>query len=105
MKYKLNRFFLVFETALVVGLAQIILEKKIVILKISIYQKVGLIMLMAGGLFSIAFVILSKVVEGALKKVTVSHKILTNLIIHLIILAGLYYLYAFYYFGFKAVKF
>ena len=105
MKYKLNRFFLVFETALVVGLSQIILEKKIVLMKLSVYHKVGLIMLMAGGLFSIAFAILSKLVEGALKKVTVSHKVTSNIIIHIIILAGLYYLYALYYFGFKAVKF
>ncbi len=105
MKSKLNRFFLIFETALVVGLAQIILEKKIVVLKISIYQKVGLIMLMAGGLFSIAFAILSKVVANALQKVTISHKIISNLIIHAAILAALFYLFAFYYFGFKAIKF
>ena len=105
MKYWLNRILLVFEAALVVSLAQTILQLKITATQLSIYYKVGLIMLMAGGIFSIAFAILSKVIEGMLNKVTVSHKILSNLIIHLVILAGLFYLYALYHFNFKPVKF
>ncbi len=100
----ITRFLLVFETALIIGLLNFFLEKKIHALEINTYLKIAIIMLLAGGIFSLAYVFVEKIIRNTLNIVFKVQIIpFLNYLIHAGIIAVLYYLYSLYFFKMKVV--
>lgn len=103
-KRSLFQYILFFEAALIVALVQFSLENFIQQYKMDIYLKVAVIMLMAGGILSVGFALLQKIVQGTLgafNKLAVLP--LLQILFHLVVLAILYYLFSLLYFNLEVV--
>jgi len=98
-----NRNLIIFETALIVGLISIILEKWITTLNIHIFLKITLIMFLMGGLFSIFFKFIEPMAEGLISSILSKRNNLKKIITHAIILIIMFGLYALFYFGIKLI--
>lgn len=90
-----KRFFITIELALILGLCEEWIVSVIVKLPYSRYEKAGLLMAGTAGMFSIVLSIVRPLAEGTLKTVSKADdgSQLSRLIIHLAILAALFFVY------------
>ena len=99
---KYNKWLFIFETVLLVGVLDEFLEGVILDLPISFYWHVALVMLCIGIVFSAAFIFIEKyakkIVIGIIR---FSNNKLVRIILHLAIIAIIFYLYARVFFGTK----
>ena len=100
-KKSINRNLIIFETALIVGLVSLLVEKWIMTLGIHTFFKITLIMLMMGGLFSIFFKFIEPMAEGLITSILAKRNKARKNLAHAIILIAMFGLYALFYFGIR----
>jgi len=97
-----NKYLFLFETILFIGAIEEFIETKVLALETNFYISVILIMLLIGTAFTFAVVFLEPKVRNLITWIVrASTNRVIRVVVHSIILFGLFLLYAFVYFGAK----